>query len=129
MKGFEDFFKPKPLFFTPNCQKVHEKETTQTHTKERPTTNVFPQHHKNYATSLIMFASSFNAVRSSPSIISKNVSKSSRSSNRSSTVKVRAMGMKKGSLLFSSSSSRRNPSHLNSSFSKMDVSSSLFLFR
>ena len=106
MKGFEDFFKPKPLFFTPNCQKVHEKETTQTHTKERPTTNVFPQHHKNYATSLIMFASSFNAVRSSPSIISKNVSKSSRSSNRSSTVKVRAMGMKKGSLLFSFSSSR-----------------------
>ena len=64
------------------------------------------QHHKNYATSLIMFASSFNAVRSSPSIISKNVSKSSRSSNRSSTVKVRAMGMKKGSLLFSFSSSR-----------------------
>ena len=106
MKGFEDFFKPKPLFFTRNCQKVHEKETTQTHTKERPTTNVFPQHHKNYATSLIMFASSFNAVRSSPSIISKNVSKSSRSSNRSSTVKVRAMGMKKGSLLFSFSSSR-----------------------
>lgn len=85
---------------------MHEKETTQTHTKERPTTNVFPQHHKNYATSLIMFASSFNAVRSSPSIISKNVSKSSRSSNRSSTVKVRAMGMKKGSLLFSFSSSR-----------------------
>ena len=108
MKGFEDFFKQKPLFFTPNCQKVHEKETTQTHTKERPTTNVFPQHHKNYATSIIMFASSFNAVRSSPSIISKNVSsKSSRSSSRSSsTVKVRAMGMKKGSLLFSFSSSR-----------------------
>lgn len=100
MKGFEDFFKPKPLFFTRNCQKVHEKETTQTHTKERD------QHHKNYATSIIMFASSFNAVRSSPSIISKNVSKSSRSSNRSSTVKVRAMGMKKGSLLFSFSSSR-----------------------
>ena len=109
MKGVEDFFKPKPLFFTPNCQKVHEKETTQTHTKERPTTNVFPQHHKKLpATSIIMFASSFNAVRSSPSIISKNVSsKSSRSSsNRSSTVKVRAMGMKKGSLLFSFSSSR-----------------------
>jgi hypothetical protein len=107
MKGFEDFFKPKPLFFTRNCQKVHEKETTQTHTKERD------QHHKNYATSIIMFASSFNAVRSSPSIISKNVSsKSSRSSNRSSTVKVRAMGMKKGSLLFSFSSSRRNPSQL-----------------
>ena len=89
-------------FFSPNCQKVHEKEATQTHT------NVFPQHHKNDATSIIMFASSFNAVRSSPSIISKNVSsKSSRSSsNRSSTVKVRAMGMKKGSLLFSFSSSR-----------------------
>ena len=86
---------------------MHEKEATQTHT------NVFPQHHKNDATSIIMFASSFNAVRSSPSIISKNVSsKSSRSSsNRSSTVKVRAMGMKKGSLLFSFSSSR-NPSHL-----------------
>ena len=66
-----------------------EKETTQTHKR----TNVFSQHHKNYATSLIMFASSFNAVRSSPSIISKNVSsKSSRSSsNRRSTVKVRAM--------------------------------------
>lgn len=125
MKGFEDFSTWKPLFFTPNCQKVHEKETTQTHTKERD------QHHKNDATSIIMFASSFNAVRSSPSIISKNVSsKSSRSSsNRSSTVKVRAMGMKKGSLLFSFSSSRRNPSHLNSSFSKMDVFLSLFLFR
>ena len=81
-----------------------EKETTQTHKR----TNVFSQHHKNYATSIIMFASSFNAVRSSPSIISKNVSsKSSRSSsNRRSTVKVRAMGMKKGSLLFSFSSSR-----------------------
>ena len=124
------FFKPKPLFFTRNCQKVHEKETTQTHRRDQQT-NVFPQHHKNYATSIIMFASSFNAVRSSPSIISKNVSsKSSRSSsNRSSTVKVRAMGMKKGSLLFSFSSSRRNPSHLISSFSKMDVFLSLFLFR
>ena len=121
------FFKPKPLFFTRNCQKVHEKETTQTHRRDQQT-NVFPQHHKNYATSIIMFASSFNAVRSSPSIISKNVSsKSSRSSsNRSSTVKVRAMGMKKGSLLFSFSSSRRNPSHLISSFSKMDVFLLLF---
>ena len=62
-----------------------------------------------------MFASSFNnaVVRSSPSI-SKNVSKTRRSSSSrssSTVVKVRAMGMKKGSLLFSFSSSR-NPSHL-----------------
>ena len=80
-----------------------------------------PQHHiKNYAAaakhqSSIMFASSFNnaVVRSSPSI-SKNVSKTRRSSSSrssSTVVKVRAMGMKKGSLLFSFSSSR-NPSHL-----------------
>ena len=123
MKGFEDF-STKTAFFHSKLSKSDQKETTQTHTKERD------QHHKNYATSIIMFASSFNAVRSSPSIISKNVSKSSRSSSRSSsTVKVRAMGMKKGSFLFSFSSSRRNPSHLNSSFSKMDVFLSLFLFR
>ena len=100
MKGFEDF-STKTAFFHSKLSKSDQKETTQTHTKERD------QHHKNYATSIIMFASSFNAVRSSPSIISKNVSKSSRSSSRSSsTVKVRAMGMKKGSLLFSFSSSR-----------------------
>ena len=83
--------------------------------------DVRPQHHiKNYAAaakhqSSIMFASSFNnaVVRSSPSI-SKNVSKTRRSSSSrssSTVVKVRAMGMKKGSLLFSFSSSR-NPSRL-----------------
>ena len=132
MKGFEDFFKPKPLFFTPNCQKVHEKETTQTHTKERPTTNVFPQHHKNYATSLIMFASSFNAVRSSPSIISKNVS--SKSSRSSFSIIVDGESPRDGDekrfvIVFVFVVSRRNPSHLNSSFSKMVVFLSLFLFR
>ena len=118
-------FPPENRFFSLETVKKCMKKRPHRHTQKRD------QHHKNYATSIIMFASSFNAVRSSPSIISKNVSsKSSRSSsNRSSTVKVRAMGMKKGSLLFSFSSSRRNPSHLNSSFSKMDVSSSLFLFR
>jgi hypothetical protein len=130
MKGFEDFLSQNRFFSLETVKKCMKKRPHR-HTRKRDQqTNVFPQHHKNYATSIIMFASSFNAVRSSPSIISKNVSsKSSRSSNRSSTVKVRAMGMKKGSLLFSFSSSRRNPSHLISSFSKMDVFLSLFLFR
>jgi len=127
MKG-EDFLSQNRFFSLETVKKCMKKRPHR-HTKERDQqTNVFPQHHKNDATSIIMFASSFNAVRSSPSIISKNVSsKSSRSSsNRSSTVKVRAMGMKKGSLLFSFSSSRRNPSHLISSFSKMDVFLLLF---
>ena len=127
MKG-EDFLSQNRFFSLETVKKCMKKRPHR-HTKERDQqTNVFPQHHKNDATSIIMFASSFNAVRSSPSIISKNVSsKSSRSSSRSSsTVKVRAMGMKKGSLLFSFSSSRRNPSHLISSFSKMDVFLLLF---
>jgi len=95
-------FPPENRFFSLETVKKCMKKRPHRHTQKRD------QHHKNYATSIIMFASSFNAVRSSPSIISKNVSsKSSRSSSRSSsTVKVRAMGMKKGSLLFSFSSSR-----------------------
>ena len=106
-----DFYQKTPFFHSKLSKS--EKETTDTHTKERPT-NVFPQHHiKNYAANIIiiiMFAPSFNAVRSSPSI-SKNVSKTRSSSRSSSTVKVRAMGMKKGSFLFSFLSSR-NPTHL-----------------
>ena len=92
MKG-EDFLSQNRFFSLETVKKCMKKRPHR-HTKERDQqTNVFPQHHKNDATSIIMFASSFNAVRSSPSIISK---------------------------------SRRNPSHLISSFSKMDVFLLLF---
>ena len=99
------FFTKKRLFFTFWRTTPH----TTPHKKRRSSSS-------ETSISSIMFASSFNnakVVRSSPSI-SKNVSKTRRSSSSrssSTVVKVRAMGMKKGSLLFSFSSSR-NPSRL-----------------